>query len=185
MSSAASEAPSRGREPPRLFLDSWAWVQGRKRAAALGRLDPWPCGRHGLALTVMAMPRGHYGECGDGRVPWLVPTMAARDLMVEALAARGTPTEQGALRAYRAAFDAQLQDAAQRGELAPGRLVYTVQARADAPRHLVPDGATLCCACSQARAAEGCCHRAWIAPFLVRAGWTVRLDGRPVMAGIP
>lgn len=165
---------------PTVYLDPWAWVQARKRAAAEGRPDPWPCGRHGLALTIMAMPRGHYGECGDGRVPWLVPSMAARDLMVEALAARDTPLEPDALRAYRTAFDAQLLQAEQCGGLAPGRLVYTIQTRADAPRHVVPDGATLCCACSRARAAAGRCHRAWVAPYLVRAGWTVYLDGSEV-----
>ena len=162
---------------PTVYLDSWAWVQGRREAAKRGRANPWPCGRHGLALTIMAMPRGHYGECGDGRVPWLVPSGVARDLLDVALDARGTPDEEEAERAYRTAFDAQLLQAEQCGGLAPGRLAYTIQTRADAPRHVVPDGATLCCACSRARAAAGRCHRAWVAPFLVRAGWTVHLDG--------
>jgi len=69
--------------PPLLHLRSWASVQAdRKRKKAPAR-----------AYTIMAKPRGQFGELGDGRVPWLVPTMAARDLLDEALAARGTPAE--------------------------------------------------------------------------------------------
>jgi hypothetical protein len=41
----------------------------------------------------------------------------------------------------------------------------------------VSDGDTLCCACSVAEAREGRCHRSWLAPYLVRAGWRVVLDG--------
>ena len=162
---------------PALYLDSWAWVQARKQAALKDRRNPWPCGRSGVALTIMAKPRGQYGECGDGRVPWLVPSAAARDLLDEALDARGTEAEASAVAAYRRAFDAQLHGAFQRHELAPGRLALAVEPGGRAPRSPVLDGATLCCACSRDRAAAGACHRAWCAPWLVRAGWTVHLDG--------
>lgn len=55
----------------------------------------------------------------------------------------------------------------------PGVLV--AHARGD--RITVRDGDTLCCACSVAEARAGRCHRTWAAPFLVRAGWRVVLDG--------
>ncbi len=43
---------------------------------------------------------------------------------------------------------------------------------------LVPDGATLICACSRQAAAAGRCHRVIAADLLKRAGWSVVLDGR-------
>lgn len=43
---------------------------------------------------------------------------------------------------------------------------------------VVPDGATLICACSREAAAAGRCHRVIAADLLKRAGWTVVLDGR-------
>lgn len=165
---------------PTLYLDSWAWVQGRRKAAKNEKPNPWPCGRSGAALTIMAMPRPVYGEHGDGRVPWLVPSGASLTLLEEALAARGTPSEGDAVAAYRAAFEGQLRDALQRGELAPGRLGYAVERRGNAPRSPVLPGATLCCACSRDRSLAGACHRAWSAPYLLRAGWEVILDGLPV-----
>jgi hypothetical protein len=43
----------------------------------------------------------------------------------------------------------------------------------------VQPGDILCCSCSAKDALAGKCHRAWAAPFLVRAGWDVVLDGQP------
>jgi hypothetical protein len=45
----------------------------------------------------------------------------------------------------------------------------------------VESGDTLCCACSKADAAVGCCHRVWAAELLRRAGWRVVLDGRELV----
>lgn len=47
----------------------------------------------------------------------------------------------------------------------------------DAAGYVIADGDTLCCAC--AKGAD--CHRRWAAPFLVRAGWRVVLDGVEVV----
>ncbi|MGM3243114.1 hypothetical protein, partial [Bacillus cereus group sp. Bc237] len=66
---------------------------------------------------------------------------------------------------YRAALDARWSTA----NLGPGAL------HADASGLVVPvrSGDHLCCACSAADALAGECHRAWAAPWLVRAGWDV------------
>ena len=113
----------------------------------------------GRKLTIMAAPRRW--EHGDGRVPAIVPPL---DWLREALG--GTL----ALEEYRRRYEDRLSGLS---FLAPGAL------RADTPPGWVDvrDGDTLCCACSRADAAAGRCHRAWAAPFLVRAGWRVILDG--------
>ena len=108
----------------------------------------------------------------------LPPVRALRDLLDEALAARGTPAEAATMAAYRRAYEAQLQQALDQGELAPGRLQHG-DGRA---RTAVEDGAALCCACGTAAAQAGRCHRAWAAPF---AGWRVVLDGQEVRDGGP
>jgi hypothetical protein len=70
---------------------------------------------------------------------------------------------------YRAACEDRFEASLARGCLTLGGL--------RCPSMLVADGDTLVCACSKAAAAEGKCHRVWAAPFLVRAGWRVVLDG--------
>lgn len=44
---------------------------------------------------------------------------------------------------------------------------------------VVPEGATLICACSREAARAGRCHRVVAADLLKRAGWSVVRDGRP------
>lgn len=133
----------------------------------------------GRKWTIMASPRAW--ERGEGRVAALAPiTETLRPLVDAALAERRFSTIGGpALDTYRAAYGAWLRDCP---TLTPGFLrAY----RWDAMRHgdLVEDGATLCCACAVREALEGRCHRAWAAPFLVRAGWRVILDGVEVAGG--
>jgi hypothetical protein len=55
----------------------------------------------------------------------------------------------------------------------PGRLM----ASTDSGPVAVRDGDTLCCTCAVAEARQGRCHRVWATAELVRAGWTVVLDG--------
>lgn len=74
--------------------------------------------------------------------------------------------------------------------LAPGTLGYGSAADVAAPETrpwdgafwtptgIVPDGATLICACSREAAAADRCHRVIAAVLLKRAGWSVVLDGR-------
>lgn len=68
---------------------------------------------------------------------------------------------------YRHRFESALS--ANLGRLAPGALASS------SPEQLVLAGDTLCCTCSRAGAVW--CHRTWAAPFLIRAGWRVILDG--------
>ena len=128
-------------------------------------------GMHGpgyAPLTIMARPR-HF-ERGAGRVMALIPTEREIPLLMAALANRD---DEAAVHAYRAALEARWATMA----LAPGMLMS--RQRNDSVPRAVLSGMTLCCACSRAEAAAGRCHRAWAAPFLARAGWTVVLDGAP------
>ncbi|MFA5801174.1 MAG: hypothetical protein WC911_01725 [Thermoleophilia bacterium] len=112
---------------------------------------------HGHVYTIMAKPRTW--EHGEGTVSALVPR-------------RFRDYQQGkiTMEDYRADFYCQMLDALAELSLDPGRL-------ATATGRMVLDGDTLCCTCSKTEAAAGRCHRAWAAPYLVRAGWTVILDG--------
>jgi hypothetical protein len=116
-------------------------------------------------LTIMTRPR-HF-ERGAGRVDDLVPT-AERDLLARALADR---SDVAAMAVYREALEARWSTL----DLSPGVLTYTPTHRPH-PMEVLP-GMTLCCACSVAEARAGRCHRSWCAPFLVRAGWRVLIDG--------
>jgi hypothetical protein len=128
-------------------------------------------------------PNAGRGELGEGPVSALVPSdhpgaaaraFYARTWLEAALAARGTADEERTVALYRAEFRRQLEAWGVEA-LAPGRLY--ANARPHAWVAHVADGDTLCCACSAANAARGLCHRAWAAPYLVRAGWRVLLDG--------
>lgn len=163
---------------PTLYLSNWA----SRRSP--GRWGP------GRRWTIMAKPNPARGERGEGAVRSLVPTdydragpvraFYARQWLEAALAARGTDDEARTTALYRAEFERQLQAWGPEA-LAPGRL-FANAAPHDWAVH-VEDGDTLCCACSAANAARGLCHRAWAAPYLVRAGWRVLLDGVEVLHG--
>ncbi len=130
----------------------------------------------GRKLTIMARPRAW--EVGEGTVIDLAPQSGdfTTAMMIQALAERGTAEGEVSMHRYKTAMESRWQIK----ELALG------------PRHLlwiappgmgggmvsnVHDGDTLCCAC--AKGVE--CHRRWAAPFLVRAGWRVILDGVEVV----
>ena len=119
----------------------------------------------GRKFTIMARPRAW--EHGIGRCRKLTP-MDETDLMREALRTRAPE----AVAAYRGALERRWE--ADLYGMRPGLLVATNMG--DAAGYVIKDDDTLCCAC--AKGAE--CHRRWAAPFLVRAGWRVILDGAEV-----
>lgn len=101
-------------------------------------------------------------------------------MMIQALAERGTPEGEVSMRRYRVSMEL-------RWETVVGRLAPRALSHVAGPGGMgggltgdVFDGDTLCCACSVAEARAGRCHRTWAAPFLVRAGWRVVLDGEVV-----
>jgi len=103
-----------------------------------------------------------------------------------ALGERAIGPETTAMLAYRESYErhlgALLESECDRENpgigLSPGCLVALEPPIDGVPMHtFVADGDTLCCACSAANAARDLCHRAWAAPYLVRAGWRVLLDG--------
>lgn len=111
----------------------------------------------GRVWTIMAAPRARCGEFGAGPVAALVPLL---DWV------QGAKAGTIAMEDYRRWYEAMLETR----ELAPGQL--------RGYGRLVEDGDTLICACSRDAAAHGRCHRAWAAPALRAAGWSVVLDGR-------
>lgn len=130
-------------------------------------LTNWSSRRHhgpGRKFTIMAAPRKW--EHGDGRVPTLIPLFS--DLS-------DYQDDRIGIHTYQRRYEGRLQAAATMDVLSPGALSWLSPLGHDSG--LVSDGDTLCCACSRADAAAGKCHRAWAAPFLVRAGWRVILDG--------
>lgn len=131
-------------------------------------LTNWSSKRHhgpGRKLTIMARPRRW--EHGEGRVPALLPSAA--DLL-DVKAGRISQA------LYFLRFNAMMQFTEGRGLLRPGDLVADVPVGGGEDRVPVSDGDTLLCAC----AVGAPCHRREAAPFLVRAGWRVRLDGTEV-----
>lgn len=109
----------------------------------------------GRVFTIMARPR--QWEHGEGIVDVLTPLPA--DLIAYQAGVIS-------LFRYRVLFERHLDKV----DLSPGVL-------STGGDTLVVDGDTLCCACSKAEALAERCHRAWAAPYLVRAGWRVVLDG--------
>ena len=149
---------------PTLYLDSFALVNARKRDKT------WPLDRSGRAFTIMARPR-HF-ERGDGRV-WVIAPDTASFKEYQ----RGDID----LTEYRRRFENHTLPMVV-DFLLPGVMVAAArQSRSgEWAGVLVQDGDTLCCSCSKAASLAGECHRAWAAPFLVRAGWRVVLDGEEV-----
>lgn len=144
-------------------------------------------GAHGPGpkFTIMAKPRAW--EKGAGCVFPLTPLGPLVHLMEAALRERSTGNNT-AFRRYRAEFERFLEEERKEGLLDPEKMwwirsesVTPAGILTAPPEHfgLVPDGATLCCACSVEAARVGNCHRAFVAPALHRAGWEVVLDGRP------
>lgn len=153
---------------PTLHLRSAAWVNARRRKG-----EPLS----GPQLSIQRAPRGQYGECGDGFVEILRPTIEEWELGRVLVADRRTGTpDPHALAAYRGSMEARWERALRMGQLRPGRLAYHSirggMGFGGMPSE-VPDGAILTCSC----AAGAECHRRWLAPFTARAGWTVTLDG--------
>lgn len=64
--------------------------------------------------------------------------------------------------------------------LVPGKLGFVSKEEHESSE--VKDGDTLCCVCSRHNAKDGNCHRVWLAPLLVEAGWRVILDGEKLEA---
>lgn len=151
---------------PVLHLRSWASVNGQTR-----RGEPLS----GHAYTIMALPRAAFGEVGQGRVDALTPQGAEVDLMRALVSTRrtGAGPDPDLLARYRAALEARWASL----DLSPGSVV--VQPLMGVGH--VQSGDVLCCACAASEALSGRCHRAWAAPFLVRAGWRVFLDGVEVV----
>lgn len=117
---------------------------------------------HGHLYTIMARPRTW--EHGAGRVEVLTPTYRALSMY---------QSRQMSILAYQKQFEDTCEGLLNDGLLAPGSLAW----ENDTESGPVVDGDTLCCSCSRAEAAAGRCHRVWAAPYLVKAGWRVILDG--------
>ena len=128
------------------------------------------------AYTIQAAPNPLRGELMDGKVPILTPTPREWEAGKVIVRARsdGEPVSPVAVAHYRGSMERRWSDAALGDMLAPGWLAYRV---GNGPPRPVEDGAVLTCSCSIAYAKAGECHRAWAAPYLARAGWTVMLDG--------
>lgn len=110
----------------------------------------------GTVFNIMAAPRRW--ERFAGKVVALAP--AIEDLRYHQAAEISHD-------AYRRRFETRVE--AWADQLRPGVLSTN--------ERTVAGGDTLVCACSKRAAAAGNCHRAWAAPFLLRAGWRVVLDG--------
>jgi hypothetical protein len=152
---------------PTLYLTNWS---SRRTPGMFGP---------GRAFTMMARPR--WFERGEGTVNGLTPSGDVEALLGAALAERraGVPGVTAAFDAYRAAWDARSRTAVAAGIWGFGGL----WAQHGDVATVLRDGDTVACACSREDAAKGRCHRAFVAPFLVRAGWRVILDGVEVSDG--
>ncbi len=139
---------------PTSYLSNWA------SHATPGRHGP------GRKLTIMPAPLG--ARRGQGERVHASPGRLA-----------GPHARRITGDRYQHMFELHM-DAMEKLALPPGKLTA---AKPDGDRFRVLDGDTLCCACSREVAAAGRCHRAWAAPFLVRAGWRVILDGVEVSDG--
>jgi len=140
-------------EKPVLYLSNWA-----------SRLTP---GHHGRGRKLSIMVKTPFWAKPDGRVEVVAP--AAKDLWA---AREGGITFEQYRESYTKKVEVQLE------YLKPGKLIFQSKQRLDS--YEVKDGDTLCCACSKEKARESKCHRSWLAPVLVAAGWRVILDGKEV-----
>jgi len=145
----------------------------------------------GPVLSIMRFPRADYGEAGEGRVLAFTPPKTLATPAIEARRmydAEGTNASADAWRAYEAALVGLWSP--RLAAAAPGRLGYGIRVEPYEKGSMawdgdvwvqagvVPDGATLVCACSRSAAADRRCHRVVAADVLRRAGWRVVLDGK-------
>lgn len=118
----------------------------------------------GPLICAMAVPRSW--EQGDGRCGAATPRAA--DLLA---------VKRGALdiAEYRELCAERWRIAGAGGCYQPGRLSYVQDGRVQ----VVPDGATLFCACARPGSSRRThpCHLEWLAPILASAGWRVVLYG--------
>ena len=125
--------------------------------------------RHGPGrkLTIMARPRAW--ERGEGSVTLLTPVLSMLD---------GLKSGRISPAAYFASFRGDLEavSSGTTNHLSPGVLGVET---GDPQLGRVADGDSLLCAC----AVGAPCHRREAAPYLVRAGWRVLLDGVEVTNG--
>jgi hypothetical protein len=115
----------------------------------------------------MAAPRPVYGEAGEGVVNELVPPLEW---------VRAVKSGDLSMEVYRDRYERLLGNTPS-AHYGPKFLSAHEH---DAPWGtvvVVADGDTLLCCCSRAAAAAERCHRTWAARALVKAGWTVVLDG--------
>jgi len=117
-----------------------------------------------VGLHIQARPPAWLAEMGS--VPVLKPSGGMTQMMARLVADRkaGLPVDPVLFQGYRVAYWEHLRDAFEAGSLAPGRMV-------DARGAMVPPDVTLICTCSREEARAGRCHRAWLVPWLDRAGW--------------
>lgn len=164
-------------------------------ATVLASMRPKPsaetqaCAGPGLVLSIMRWPRRDLGEAGAGRVLAFTPPRGLALPAIRAKKGAGLDVD-GAAEAWRGYEEAlrwiwsKTEDRFAPGVLSYGELVDRDGLPWDGERWrslgVVPDGATLVCACSRAAAAAGRCHRVIAADFLRRAGWSVVLDGRVI-----
>lgn len=144
---------------PTLYLSNWSSYR------TPGMHGP------GRKFTIMARPR--LWEHGEGVVIALTPQGFEVSAMQKAVADRN---DTEAASNYREMIEARWTNGSVFPMAMPPKQLL---AFADGPLY-VESGDTLCCACSVAEARAGRCHRTWAAPFLVRAGWRVILDGAEV-----
>ncbi len=123
----------------------------------------------GRRFTIMADPRRW--EHGVGRVAPLIPALDWLAVVKAAVATKDERVIEDSWIRYVQRFDDRLRDVV----LAPGVLTWAGGHNGDG-QGVVEDGDTLCCAC----AVGARCHRQIAAPWLVRAGWSVVLDGKPL-----
>lgn len=141
-------------DKPTIYLSNWS------SARSEGHHGP------GRAFSIMARPRAW--ERGQGRVWKLTPgEWCVRDVKAGRMSRED----------YRRLYEGSVEQWLKIGLLLPG--VLEAQKGEVTSDDITPvrSGDTLCCACSREKAGEGGCHRAWAAPFLMRAGWRVVLDG--------
>lgn len=148
-------------DSPTLYLSNWS---SHRTPGAHGPGRKW---------SIMARPRAW--ERGEGAcIPLapLGPPGVLLDLLV--VQRRAGAVDPDLLDRYRQAMAHRWGPREYGPDLGPTHLWAAPD---EGPPVRVSDGDTLCCACAVAEAREGRCHRAWAAPFLVRAGWRVVLDG--------
>lgn len=133
-----------------------------------------------IHITNFASPQLHKGRVFS--IMMWTPSWAARTGVVSCLQPspenlRAYKDHRLSIEDYRDRFESHMKDMEVLDCLRPGKLCVPADHRRNIEGIIVADGDTLCCTCSRAEAKAGRCHRAWIAPYLVKAGWNVILDG--------